>query len=62
MDGVPVLPLYRPPPLSISFIRIKLPMNIKIVVAASLLCAGCAAVNDPFETFYSPGWQRRVRA
>ena len=34
-------------------------MNIKIVVVASLLCAGCTA-NDPFQTFYSPGWQNTI--
>jgi hypothetical protein len=33
-------------------------MNIKIVVA-SLLFAGCAT-NDPFQTFYSPGWQNTI--
>ena len=32
-------------------------MNIKIVVVASLLFAGCAT-DDPFQTFYSPGWQQ----
>ena len=34
-------------------------MNIKIVVVASLLCAGCTA-DDPFQTFYSPGWQNTI--
>lgn len=29
-------------------------MNIKIVVLASLLCAGCAAESNPFQTFYTP--------
>ena len=31
-------------------------MNIKIVAAAFLLCAACAD-NDPFQTFYVPGYQ-----
>jgi hypothetical protein len=31
-------------------------MNIRLVFVVSLLCAGCAA-TDPFQTFYSPGWQ-----
>ena len=35
-------------------------MHIKIVVLASLLCASCAELSDPFETFYSPGWQNTV--
>jgi hypothetical protein len=34
-------------------------MNIKIVVVASLLCAGCTA-DDPFQTFYSPGWHNTI--
>jgi hypothetical protein len=34
-------------------------MNIKIVVAASLLCAGCADTN-PFTVFYVPGYQTDV--
>jgi hypothetical protein len=34
-------------------------MNIKIVVVASLLFAGCAT-DDPFQTFYSPGWQNTM--
>jgi hypothetical protein len=34
-------------------------MNIKIFVAASLLLAGCAD-NDPFTTFYVPGYMTHV--
>lgn len=32
-------------------------MNIKVVAVVSLLCAGCADLNDPFETFYNPGYE-----
>jgi len=31
-------------------------MNIKIFIAASLLFAGCAD-DDPFTTFYVPGYR-----
>ena len=33
-------------------------MRIKLLFALSLLCAGCA--GDPFQTFYSPGYQNPI--
>jgi hypothetical protein len=36
-----------------------LPKITRAFLTASLLCAACAA-DDPFQTFYSPGWQNTI--
>ena len=35
-------------------------MRIKLLFILSLLCAGCADLSDPLQTFYTPGYQNRV--
>ena len=34
--------------------------RFRLTMALALLCASCAELSDPFETFYSPGWQNNV--
>jgi hypothetical protein len=32
----------------------------RLILVLSLFLAGCAGLNDPFETFYSPGYQNTI--
>jgi hypothetical protein len=34
--------------------------DMRLPLLVSLLCASCADLSDPFETFYSPGYQTHV--